>query len=275
MSSPIGCEFLSLIEEEGFTPETVAVPQNSLWLAVLVVHAMEVWFAEHDDDVAKSLANGERLGDLAHTILAHPGTAWWFEPVDLNHQVWISHKGHAPDTAGWVRPGSPPSDGDRYAQQPRSRLRQNTSTLHGLDASLLVAYSDGVGDFIGQFPLQCWGLQISPEVRVYEIHSPKDWHELCVRYPAQGQYDSGETGEWLVPDWGAASADWDGVHLSLGGLLTTEQVRYGTVPEQTCLDSWNAEETFWLRSIEAKTWRLPDYEDTRVPKDIPRLAGKN
>lgn len=155
LSSPIGCEFLSLIEEEGFTPETAAVPHNSLWLAVLAVHAMEVWCAEHDDDVARSLANGERLGDLAHTILAHPGTAWWFDPVDLNHQVWISHEGHPPDTAGWVRLGSPPGVGNWGDQHPGSH--QNTSTLHGLDASLLVAYSDGVGDFMAQFPLQCWG----------------------------------------------------------------------------------------------------------------------
>jgi hypothetical protein len=270
LSSPIGCEFLHMIEQAGLTPETVAVPQNSLWLAALAVENMEVWDLEHADTVARSLANAEQLSTLAHSILAYPGTSWWFESVDLDHQVWISHQGQPPDPADWQRPGSPPGHWERYAQKPRSY--QVTSTLHSGDSSLLVAYDEGVGDFIGQFPLQCWGLQISPNIRVYEVHNPKDWHELCLRYPAQGQYDSGQAGEWLVPDWGAASADWDGVHLSLGGLLTTEQVRYGSPPEMSWLHFWHTEQTFWLGGLKANAWRLPDREQTDVPDALTRVV---
>ena len=59
------------------------------------------------------------------------------------------------------------------------------------------------------------------EVRVFEIHGPSDWHNLSVRYPAKVTED-----DRLVPNWGAVAEEWDGVHLSLGGLLTAEQNRY-------------------------------------------------
>ena len=47
----------------------------------------------------------------------------------------------------------------------------------------------------------------------------EDWHQLCVRYPAKRR-DGG-----LTVNWGSAARDWDGVHLSLGGLLSGEQAR--------------------------------------------------
>ena len=76
------------------------------------------------------------------------------------------------------------------------------------------------------------------DARVFEINGPSDWHGLCVRYQARGTED-----DRLVPNWGAVSEEWDGVHLSLGGLLTTEQGRYESPAGWTMLESWHAEQT--------------------------------
>ena len=102
---------------------------------------------------------------------------------------------------------------------------------------------------------------------MFEIHGPSDWHELCVRYPAVEE-DDGR----LVPNWGAVSEEWDGVHLSLGGLLTTEQARYESSAGWTMLEYWHAEQTYWLRSLEVESTRMPDYEET-LPEDYEDYEG--
>ena len=40
------------------------------------------------------------------------------------------------------------------------------------------------------FPLAWWTMRFLEEVRVFEIHGPADWYDLCVRYPAKGTEDS-------------------------------------------------------------------------------------
>ena len=89
----------------------------------------------------------------------------------------------------------------------------------------------------------------TPSVRVFEVHGPEDWNRLCVRYPAKGTKDGPPDPEWLVPDWGAAAAEWDGVHVSLGGLLTTEQVRYESTGGVSMLLFTESELTYWLRGF--------------------------
>ena len=74
--------------------------------------------------------------------------------------------------------------------------------------------------------------------------------------------------EWLVPDWGAAAEDWDGVHLSLGGLLTAEQVRYQSEDGISMLNFWQAEQTYWLRGFVSNARRLPDHEGRPRPDHI-------
>ena len=271
LSSPIGCEFLQSIETVGLAPEAAATPRYSFCLAAQAVECMTVWDPRHDDLVADALGHAGQLAPLARRLIEHPGASWWFEPLDLERQVWVEH-GREPfgvepldaplDTTKWTRPRTPPDEWERYAQKPRGL--QYTSTLAGSDSSLLVGYDKGVGDLITGFPAKCWELQISANVRVYEIHGPGDWNRLCARYPARG-FEGVRDAEWLVPDWGAAAGDWDGVHLSLGGLLTAEQVRYESSPGWSELDFWHAERTFWLGPIEASARRLPDRERGECP----------
>ena len=92
-------------------------------------------------------------------------------------------------------------------------------------------------------------MRIPPSVRVFEVHGPEDWNRLCVRYPAKGTKDGPPDPEWLVPDWAAAAEEWDGVHVSLGGLLTTEQVRYESTGGVSMLLFTASELTYWLRGF--------------------------
>ena len=125
-------------------------------------------------------------------------------------------------------------------------------------------------------PVSRWHLPIDRDVRVWEIHRPADWVRLVTTYRAIGRPSSGwelpglnqhrrdlavllgvdgqqaarTTGRQVVPDWAAAAADVDGVHLSWAGFLTAEgfvsDLDGGDV---TMLRYWFSERTLWLRDV--------------------------
>ena len=120
-----------------------------------------------------------------------------------------------------------------------------------------------LANFADRFQLgqrACWRLGAQADVRVFEIDGPGAWHDLCVQYTARG-----EDGR-LVPDWSAVARDFDAVHLSLGGLLTSEQVRIASVAGWSIHDKWDLEQTLWLHWRFETTDRLPD-----LPKRLEPL----
>jgi hypothetical protein len=150
-------------------------------------------------------------------------------------------------------------------------------------------------------PLSVWRLDASPAARVYEIHSCQDWRALVERYPldasewaeracswelSASSFAQGEPADELLavpgqtaarrgwrrvvmPDWAAVAADWDAVHLSWLGLVTTE----GRVVELddgdvTILRNWCSERTTWLTprlDLGAEVLRQPDDGRARLP----------
>ena len=95
-------------------------------------------------------------------------------------------------------------------------------------------------------------MEVSPDARIFEVDGPSAWHRLCTRYPAQG-----ENGQ-LVPNWPEVAREWDAVHLTLGGLLASEQVRVEMSPGSSEHCGWDAEQTVWLRWCFTSLTRLPD-----------------
>jgi hypothetical protein len=71
---------------------------------------------------------------------------------------------------------------------------------------------------------------------------------LSTRYGVEKRFDDppGTYGE-NVPDWEAVSHDWDGVHLTFGGFLTSSLVRTEGSQGWSRLWSWESERTLWLR----------------------------
>ena len=135
-------------------------------------------------------------------------------------------------------------------------------------------------------PISRWHLPLRPDVRLFEIHRPGDWAGLVARYPqvarfphagwelpgpnqshsdvrglVAGGYRHGARDEvvaHLVPDWRAVAADFDGVHLSWAGFLTTEgyisDLADGSV---TMLRYWSSERTLWLADVFGEPQPLP------------------
>jgi len=232
---------------------------------------------DHDAVVAKIMERGAKLGDLARDVLTSPQAAWWFGSLDRTQQLWLSRDGStpAPDRLNVAK--GPPTPWERYAQKPAQGLY--TSTLVDGTSSMLAALVEGVGDLAAAFqvrPLACSRLEASPTARVFKVDGPQAWHELCVRYPARTEdglrkrllarvrllhrYPAiGEDGR-LVPDWSAVAQGWDAVHLTLGGLLTAEQVRIESPAGWTQHQGWECEQTVWLRWCFITAVRLPDVE---------------
>ncbi len=273
LNSVVGCAFVAALDETGLMPEEVAEPETGLRVAAACVDRVFRFRSDYDLVAPGVLTLARKKAALARALIEHPGTAWWFDDVDLQAQTWLSVHGTPdkfiygtpPDTMAWQQPGNPPRPWERYAQKPYGN--QITSTLYGpYVTSKLVAYDNRVGDYDCTFPLAWWSVRFLEGVRVYEIHGPSDWHDLCVSYPARGRED-----DRLVPNWGAASEEWDGVHLSLGGLLTAEQNRYESPAGWTMLDAWHAEQTYWLRALKTETKRRPDFDRGLEPPQINGL----
>jgi hypothetical protein len=127
-------------------------------------------------------------------------------------------------------------------------------------------------------PISRWHLPLQPSVRLWTIDHPSDWVRLVMTYPKQvdephagwelpgANQRLGEVGRLLsipqqsavrtvvdrhfLPDWDAVANDFQGVHLSWAGFLTTEgyvsDLSSGGV---TMLRYWSSERTLWLQDV--------------------------
>ena len=275
MSSVMGCAFAVSAEMSGLSADDLADPTVAIYLAANCVWQMDRWQPCHQAvwDNVLELGKTEKARRLAREAIDHPGAAWWFEDMDARRQTWLqafweanesqrAAFGAPPNSTAWARPDNPPDNWERYAQKPGGHVDMSTSTLYAPRlTSQLMTYEERAGDYLCDFPLAWWMMRFSDDVRVFEIHGPDDWHDLCVRYPAPGTED-----DRIVPNWGAAADDWDGVHLSFGGLLTAELARFESANGWTMLDTAHAELTYWLRPQETEIKRMADYREGTVAR---------
>lgn len=88
---------------------------------------------------------------------------------------------------------------------------------------------------------------------VYEIHTAQDWGELVARYPLAvtkaRRHDwwrtTGEDHPWTIPDYPAVAADYDAIHLTVGGYLSAAGRAIQAGSGHTVLAGWNPDETWW------------------------------
>ena len=147
-------------------------------------------------------------------------------------------------------------------------------------------------DFCGR-PSSRWLLPVRSGTRVWNINEPRDWARLVEAYPKvatrthdgwelpgpnQHQSDTKmlrsvatqravrtEVSVHVLPDWERVALDFDGVHLSWAGFLTTEgyisDLSGGGV---TMMRYWGSERTLWLHDV----FNEPE------PLTAPALTGR-
>lgn len=258
LASPLGCSFLDASERSGFGVDDISDPTTAFFLAGRAWGMITPWSATQAPDIAELLRRSPRWVERAHALVEDPRNAWWFEDLRRADQLMIRQ---AEPPVGWSAVQLWDADKraahERYSQQPVYPTCTSTA-FDGL-SSYLVSASEIVED-LGPlaFPVQRILVTVSPDARVFEVHDAEGWSELCRRYPAHTP--GGLHGGSLVPDFSLAASDWDGVHLSFGGLLTATHVPVEGPGGRTLLEGWEAEQTVWLNPSFDDETRLPDLE---------------
>lgn len=267
-----------------------------------VGHAM-YWQPPHGEEaVTAHSAVTAALRPIAAAVAAAPAAAWWSSPVDLSrlrYTAWFDRSDQATATAlpatgarerlnRWReqtladerdaarnRPADPsaPFTGRWWSTPAMASLVTTARPLPGLGSVELVWQEDS----LGPRDASIWTLTPTQTPRVWEIDGPEAWVRLVDRYPLDvtnaRRHDwyrtTGRAGAWRIPDWATVAADWDAVHLSVGGYLATA-TRPLTVADgeaATVLAGWNPDQAWWLTDILTansvpETWR-PDRETLR------------
>jgi hypothetical protein len=202
--------------------------------------------SDYQQRVNALLTRAPFLKRAAEQLLDAPGTTDWFADLDWIHQIWIS-----PDDRPLTRLSFRPDLRPFGQGVPKPMRALWTSTSIGTYPGSWITYLRW-GEDRRQPPYHPWQLEIAPTARVYEVQGPEAWHALCLAYPLRGLDNH------IMPNWERVAHTWDGVHLSVGGLLTTEQVCWSTPQGLAQLTGWGMESTVWLQWVFTQINQLPD-----------------
>lgn len=258
-SGPVGCAFMLIVEQNELSPEAAVAPDVAYTVASHAVNAVCEHDGDHDELVAYALSQGPRLSGLARTLLSQPEAAGWFAPLDRDAQMWAGVEGAILDLDALVSPAEAPTSWERYAQKSAAGLY--VSTVVGDLSAFLIAVREGTPDYLSMPPYTRYRLRAAADARVFEVTGPADWHDLCTAFPAI------EPDGKVVPDWSGVAREWDGVHLTLGGMLTASQVKISEGQRWTEHNAWDAEQTLWFRNRFEAVERWPDLAADPPPRD--------
>ena len=135
-------------------------------------------------------------------------------------------------------------------------------------------------------PITRLWMPVRPAVRIFEIHRPQDWARLVTSHPRPAVSHPGwelpgvnqhhaevspllalpeqratrvSVRHHLVPDWQMVAGQYDGIHLSWAGFITSEGciVDLGG-GDATMLRYWFSERTAWLADVFGQPSSAPD-----------------
>jgi hypothetical protein len=245
------------------------------------------------------------LRPLAEAVASAPAASWWWEPADLRHQRWLGCDHHRTLMRGGdVERAVEAAEVDAVAEeQAMARDRELAARRRGR-GSVEVAVSGtwwsgplggtvwtsrgNIGDLpavglacaedpLGEEEFEVWAVGIDPAARVYEVHEPGDWGWLAATHPrdvtASRWHDwsrwTGREGRWILPDWRSVAAQWDGVHVSVAGYLSTAGMAVDSGDAAaTLLAGWDADQILWLRDVFTDTRQLTTWHGTPGPEAL-------
>lgn len=247
----------------------------AFWDALLEsVYAARYWQEADDRDLRlEAIEISAILRPVAEAISCAPATQWWNAPVAVDTQCEVSF-----DDPLHPRTSEPMIDPNRalavwraktvaYELQAKERPDDPRAPYAGAwwstpaDGSLVdTTQSLGRGgpvglslveDSWGPSSAECRALVPQPGASIFEIDGPDHWIELVRRYPLavplSRRHDwwrvTGQDLRWAIPDYVAVAGDYDGVHLSVIGYLSTAGRALDAGAFQTVLAGWNPDQT--------------------------------
>jgi hypothetical protein len=245
------------------------------------------------------------LRPLAEAVAAAAAASWWWEPADLRHQRWVGCGHHRTLARGGdVARAVETAEEDAAAEEQAMARDRALPGRRGRRGSARVAVSGtwwsgplggtvwtsrgNIGDLpavglacaedpLGDEDFEVWAVGIDSAARVYEVHEPGDWAWLAATHPrdvtASRGHDwsrwTGREGRWILPDWRSVAAQWDGVHVSVAGYLSTAGMAVDAGGgAASLLAGWDADQTLWLRDLFTGTRQLTTWHGTPGPEAL-------
>ncbi|MGA2531006.1 MAG: hypothetical protein ABSG36_17840 [Acidimicrobiales bacterium] len=252
------------------------------------VEAARYWQDPDEQDIGLADPRLEvALAPVAKLIAAAPAAKWWSDPVNPSKQVYVEkredglirppvfrgaqvvlgawrnettgpgtrHWGQWVGGPWWSTPVCPftAEDLKRYGE-PLPRVAQTTRSRPGLGAVELLLEEDTFGTPAAL----CWPVRARAPVRIFEIDNPDHWMELVERYGidvtgkriAHWPMATGVDCRWVIPDWLAVAEDYEVVHLTVNGYLTTSGRALPVDTESsTFLAGWSPDMSYWLSDV--------------------------
>jgi len=249
------------------------------FLEVLCESMSWAWYWQEPEDWDRRLADrrvSETLRPVAEALGSAAAAQWWTTPMEPATQFEVRFEDPK-------RPTPPPERldadsglvqwrGDALALERRAESFPDdptarysgrwwsTPALSGLLHSTRAFGSAGpVGlalgeDFLGWTSALCRAVTPPSDASIFEIRGPDDWVELVERYPfavpRSRRHDwwraTGLDTHWVIPDYLAAAADYDGIHLTVQGYLSTAGRALPVGNSDTLLAGWDPDATWWL-----------------------------
>ena len=241
---------------------------------------------QEPDDVDVLLRDREvraALEPIAEALVRSPATAWWGEGVDLaslrftasiedddeatparirrQSISWQRWRRELLQRSGDLRltsagPPATAASGFWWSTPSKPGVITTTRPIPGLGAVDLVWEEDTADPQT----VAVWSMTAAGAPRIFEIDGPSAWVDLVRRYPLDttGEHRgdwyrvTGRDGAWHTPDWAAAAADYDAVHLTVAGYLVTASRSLRVSSDGsvgTVLAGWGPDQTWWLNDL--------------------------
>lgn len=277
-----------------------------------MVNAARYWQApDGEDALAASAAMRRALHRIAAHLLNSPLTHWWTAPMDPSGQWSVDFVDDPPH---------PPAESITSAlafdqwhesvieEERRAKTDRPSDPAANFSGSWWsrppYALSKSTSDLPGQGP---WGLNLVEDAfhweeasvtklsvltgaRILELNSPNVWAQLCRDYPlevtASKRHDwyrtTGQDMEWVMPDFSLLQDQYDGVHLTMGGYLTTAGTLIPVDEHRaSVLAGWDPDKTFWFRDMDREmnqrqVWaRIHDYPAWSLQETTPEGEARS
>ncbi len=273
--------------------DSAAEPTLMAALADTVSAAMYWQEPDSEDRGLDDQAVRDTLRPVARAVGNAPAARWWFTPAAIGRQryvEWLEPDIGPPavtgaagqlaswraallaeeqEAASWPDDPTAPWSGHWWSTPVQSNLPSTTRWVPGLAALRLAL----VEDALGWSEARCWPVEPGASARIYEISEAAEWTELVARYPINVTKSrrhvwwraTGRDGRWLIPDYAAVAEDYDAVHVTVAGYLTTAGRALPVGDAATVLAGWDPDQTYWLTDVltitgPATTWVNPDGE---------------